>query len=436
MPGFTYTDNFNQDKRERMRVGIEHQWQLNSLLADELDWSVNLQDSQSLYKNYDTTGFSGRRQRERDAQDRSVQLDTQFSKLAGSNHNHQLTYGASLARNEFQLNNIDYKFDFGTAATGNTGLPDADLTQWGLFIQDQVSLNEDRLIVTAGARFDSYQAKPGSDEGYVNDYASNKDDAITLKLGSVYKLTEQLSVFGQISQGFKAPTVEDLYYVYDTGAIFNPNPSLKAEKSLSYEFGLRGQNEAASFELASFYTQYKDFITDAFTGVESGPAGRDIFTKQNLDEVTIYGGELSATLNLDTSFSAPQGTYAKASLAYAKGEDKQTGRDLNSVAPLTAVVGVGLDKENYGGVVNLTMVSSKNDWQADDHADAAGFGLVDLTTYYKPTQDLTLRAGLFNALDKKYWTYRNVSSSGQGVGGADINTQPGRNWGLVVDYQF
>ena len=433
MPGFTYTDNYNEDQRERLRVGIEHQWQLNSALADELDWSVNVQDSKSLYKNYDTTGINGRRQRERQAQDQSMQLDTQFSKLAG---NHQLIYGASVLHDEFQLNNTDYKFDFGSSAVGSTGLPDATLSQWGAFVQDQLSLLDDQLLITAGARYDNFNAKPGSDAGYINDYASNKDDALTLKLGSVYKLTEQLSVFGQISQGFKAPTVEDLYYVYDTGAVFNPNPNLKAEQSLAYELGLRGQNDAASFELATFYTDYQDFITDAFTGVEPGAAGRNIFTKKNLDEVTIYGAELSARLHLDSAFSAPEGTYARLALTYADGEDNSTGRSLNSVAPLTAVVGLGLDKEYYGGAVNLTMVASKDDWEEEDHAAAAGFGLVDLTTYYKPLDDLTLRAGLFNALDKKYWAYQDVSSSGHGAGGADRNSQPGRNWGLVVDYQF
>ncbi|MFD1008528.1 TonB-dependent hemoglobin/transferrin/lactoferrin family receptor [Oceanisphaera ostreae] len=437
MPGFTYTDNYNEDARERLRIGLEHQWQLNSVLADSLDWSVNMQRSESLYKNYDTTGINGRRQRERYAQDELVQVDAQFAKLAGAAQNHQLTYGASFVHNDFQLDNIDYKFDFGSANSGSTGLPDAQLTQWGAFVQDQLYLMNDQFIVTAGARYDNYEAKPGSDAGYVNDFSANEDDAITLKLGSVYHLNDHLSVFGQVSQGFKAPTVEDLYYVYDTGAVFNPNPDLKAEKSLAYELGLRGQNAMASFELTTFYTEYSDFIADVITGTIPGPRGtRDVITKKNLDEVTIYGAELSSTLNLDSTFNGPTGSYARASLAYADGEDRNTGRSLNSVAPLTGVIGLGLDRDNYGGVVNLTMVASKEDWQEEDHADAAGFGLVDLTAYYKPVSDLTLRAGLFNALDKKYWAYSDLAEDNHGSSGSDINSQPGRNWSLVVDYQF
>lgn len=60
---------------------------------------------------------------------------------------------------------------------------------------------------------------------------------LTGKLGAVYHINDKLSTFAQISQGFKAPTVEQLYYEYDTGAEFVPNPDLEAEKSLSYEIG-------------------------------------------------------------------------------------------------------------------------------------------------------------------------------------------------------
>lgn len=437
MPGFTYTDNYNEDNRKRLRLGVEHQWQLDSGLADTAEWSANYQDSESIYKNYDTTEFNGARQRQRDASDRTWQADVQLEKwLELGQHQHQVTYGANFIHNDFQLDNTDYKFSANTATPGNTGLPDADLTSWGIFAQDQLYFLDDKLVVTAGARYDSYKATPGSDAGYENDFDKNQDDALTLKLGSVYHFNDNLSVYGQVSQGFKAPTVEDLYYFYDMGAVFNPNPNLKAEKSVAYELGLRGQNNSTSFELATFYTDYSDFITDVVVGQEQGGQARDIITKQNLDDVTIYGAEFSSTVNLDKAFAAPEGVYSRFSIAYAKGEDKKTGRSLDSVAPLTAVIGLGLDREQYGGVINLTMTDSKSDWQTADHNKASGYSLVDITSYYRPTPDITLRAGLFNVLDKKYWVYNEVRDTNHSVGGSARDTQPGRNWGLSVDYQF
>lgn len=436
MPGFTYSDNYNEDTSERLRVGIEHQWLMSSQLADSLHWSLSYQDSRSLSKNYDTTPMNGKRRRQREASDQSIQFDTQLSKIVEIDSNaHEFTYGLSLLNNDFNLDNTDYKLNYGTSAPGSTGLPDATVIQWGLFLQDQAYLMQERLVLTAGIRYDSFEATPSVDEGYTTSYEKNKDDAFTGQLGSVYHLNPNLSIFGQISQGFKAPTVYDLYYFYNQGAIIEANPDLKAEKSLAYELGLRGQNEFANFEFSTFYNDYKDFITQTKGGEQNG---KDVFTKENLDEVTIYGAEFSSKLYLDKAFNAPQGMYSRLTVAYADGEDKKTGDALDSVAPLTANVGLGINRHQYGTMLNVKMVASKTDWQSETNTDVAGYTLVDLTAYYQPIQDLTLRAGLFNIFDKKYWLYNELS--GRDATGEtfsqDIKAQPGRNWSINIDYQF
>ncbi|MDE1208820.1 TonB-dependent hemoglobin/transferrin/lactoferrin family receptor [Vibrio aestuarianus] len=436
MPGFTYSDNYNEDTSERLRVGIEHQWLMSSQLADSLHWSLSYQDSRSLSKNYDTTPMNGKRRRQREASDQSIQFDTQLSKIVEIDSNaHEFTYGLSLLNNDFNLDNTDYKLNYGTSAPGSTGLPDATVIQWGLFLQDQAYLMQERLVLTAGIRYDSFEATPSVDEGYTTSYEKNKDDAFTGQLGSVYHLNPNLSIFGQISQGFKAPTVYDLYYFYNQGAIIEANPDLKAEKSLAYELGLRGQNEFANFEFSTFYNDYKDFITKTKGGEQNG---KDVFTKENLDEVTIYGAEFSSKLYLDKAFNAPQGMYSRLAVAYADGEDKKTGDTLDSVAPLTANVGLGINRHQYGTMLNVKMVASKTDWQSETNTDVAGYTLVDLTAYYQPIQDLTLRAGLFNIFDKKYWLYNDLS--GRDATGEtfsqDIKAQPGRNWSINIDYQF
>lgn len=436
MPGFTYSDNYNEDTSERLRVGIEHQWLMSSQLADSLHWSLSYQDSRSLSKNYDTTPMNGKRRRQREASDQSIQFDTQLSKIVEIDSNaHEFTYGLSLLNNDFNLDNTDYKLNYGTSAPGSTGLPDATVIQWGLFLQDQAYLMQERLVLTAGIRYDSFEATPSVDEGYTTSYEKNKDDAFTGQLGSVYHLNPNLSIFGQISQGFKAPTVYDLYYFYNQGAIIEANPDLKAEKSLAYELGLRGQNEFANFEFSTFYNDYKDFITQTKGGEQNG---KDVFTKENLDEVTIYGAEFSSKLYLDKAFNAPQGMYSRLAVAYADGEDKKTADALDSVAPLTANVGLGINRHQYGTMLNVKMVASKTDWQSETNTDVAGYTLVDLTAYYQPIQDLTLRAGLFNIFDKKYWLYNDLS--GRDATGEtfsqDIKAQPGRNWSINIDYQF
>ncbi|MBD1573578.1 TonB-dependent receptor [Vibrio sp. S17_S38] len=219
---------------------------------------------------------------------------------------------------------------------------------------------------------------------------------------------------------------------------YEPNPDLDAEKSLAYELGFRGQHALGSFELTGFYNDYDDFIDQANIGTEVS-TGKEIYTNQNISKAEIYGVEFSARLNLDEALSAPEGLYSKFSIAYAEGKNKDTGDHIDSVAPLNGVVGLGYDSLNntYGGLLSVSMTASKDDWSTDGVADVAGYTLVDLTGYYRPINDLTLRAGLFNALDKKYWEYSNMNMDEHSSStNRDFYSQPGRNWGVSLDYQF
>ena len=145
----------------------------------------------------------------------------------------------------------------------------------------------------------------------------------------------------------------------------------------------------------------------------------------------------SGDVSLDEAINAPTGSYFRFNLAYADGEDKQTGNALDSVSPLTAAISVGLKRENYGADATIRMVARKSEWSDEDNIDAPGYGLVDLTGFYSPAKDLTLRAGLFNVLNKKYWSYDELDDEdGTSAFNIDRKTQPGRNWGVSIDYQF
>lgn len=444
---FTYNSRNTEDENKRFRVGFEHEWQMNTAFADDLKWTLNYQDSRSNNKNYDNTNLYGDRLRERDAQDRSWQFDTQLHKqLDFDSHYHLLTYGLNYKDNKFQLNNDDYKTS--GSSVGSTGVPDATTTNFGLFIDDQIFLLNERLVVNAGLRYDSFKTDPKDSEGYTNQISPYQDDDFSAKLGAVYHLSQQYSVFGQVSQGFKAPTVHDLYYTYNQGAIIKANPNLKSERSTSYELGFRSQSKAATYELVGFYNQYTDFISSKDLGTDPD-SGKDVYTMVNLDNVDIRGVEFSTNVALDELLGAPQGLYSRFSLTYTDGEDKKTGEQLDTVTPVRSVFAVGYDnvENNWGLLSSVTMASRKTDWQDNDadadnkNVDAPGYAVVDLTAYYRPMNDLTLRAGLFNAFDTKYWLHDDLRSKSVKPGSMspknyDIYTQPGRNWSVTLEYLF
>jgi hemoglobin/transferrin/lactoferrin receptor protein len=440
MPGYTYTNNYGYDNDKRKRIALEHEWLADNTAFDKLRWQASWQEIESDHDTLDHTGAKGNRNRQRAGTDTSYQFDAQFDKeviFAASRH--QFTYGFAGIKDNFSLDYADVNVDTGVSTPRNPEIPEADSTKWGVYVQDQAFLMNDALVVTGGLRYDSFEAKPKGD----GSDPDNESDALTAKLGAVYHWNQNISTFAQFSQGFKAPTLKDLYYFYSTpgaGYAIEANPDLKPEESNSYELGLRTQNRLGNLELTGFYNDYKNFIEERV--VDDNPLYPEgLYTKDNVGKAEIYGAEFKGMLYLDEAFNAPMGTYSRLSVAYAKGKNKDTNDDLDTVAPLTSVVGLGYDapSEQWGSALDITLVAGKSgtDWSEDnkDNVDAPSYTLVDLTAYYRPMNNLTLRAGLFNAFDEKYWLYQDITGVTDQEG-LDRKTQPGRNWGVNLNYDF
>ncbi|BEU02160.1 ligand-gated channel [Agarivorans sp. OAG1] len=438
-PGFTYTNVTGEDKDTRSRVGVNHTWLANNAAFDDLFWQLSHQQSKSEHNNYDTTDLYGSRNRERNGEDSSLQFDAQFNKLLEFDHgSHEISYGLTAINSDFELDYRTHYYDTGTVDPGAPEVPKAEAEKRGIFIQDHMYLMDERLVVTAGLRYDDYKATPDASSGF----EEHNSDALTKRLGAVYHWNQQVSTFVQYSEGFRAPTLEELYYAFDNsghGYATLSNPNLKPEESQSYELGLRTNTAASSMELVGFFNDYTNFIQSVTDYSDpSYPAG--ITINENIGEAEIYGVEFKGNYWLDEAFGAPKGSYSRLSVAYAQGKNKEDGSALDSVAPLTAVWGLGYDHQDklWGSQLNLTMVSAKKegDWSTESNAHAPGHALLDLTAYYQPVNDLVLRAGLFNALDQKYWSYTDLDGKPSDHQGLDRYTQPGRNWGVDLAYTF
>lgn len=443
---YVYSNTRGYDDDSRQRYSIEHQWQANNPAFDLLEWRVAYLKSESKHDNTDTltkttsTGTSvENRNRQRIGEDESWQADVQFNKVVALDSTyHDVVYGVSYVSNEFNLDYNNINRDTGMVTDATPEVPNAESRKWGVFIQDQMFLMNETLVLNAGLRYDNFSAAPKGNSAY----ADGKNDALTGRLGAVYHWNDTFSTFAQVSQGFKAPTLQDLYYFYDTGATFIPNPNLKAEESISYETGMRFRQEFGRIDIAVFYNDYKNFIESRLVDA-NGPDGKEVWTTDNIGRAEIYGAELKAHLALDRMLGAPTGIYSDLSLAYAKGENKTNGEAIDTVAPLTATLALGyVDSEDtYGGKVSMRAVAGKSgdDWSNANNVNnvsAPGYTVTDLTAYYRPMKDLTLRAGLFNVFDKKYWDYADLAGVDKDESGLDRRTQPGRNWGIEAEYVF
>ena len=469
-----YRDRRGNDTITRERFGLENKFSLDSPIADHIKTSLNYQIAKTDQATSEIYQAGRRVLRTRDTlyEEKQWVFDAQLDKaFVIGDTDHLLTYGTTIKQQKVTGSREGaatcLAVGAGCTAIGApsptpadsvkkaSDFPDPTINSYALFAQDQISWNDWTFLPSL--RYDYIQLKPKLTEAFLNttdpDRKYPHDDSnktwhrFSPKLGVTYALTEQYTWFGQYAEGFRTPSAKALYGRFENleeNYVVEPNSNLKPETSKSYETGIRGNFDSGNFDVAVFYNKYRDFIDEDNAALS--PTGT-IFQPGNIKRATIKGMEVKGRLNLD-AFGAPQGLYSKGAIAYAHGRNDETGQPLNSVNPLKGVFGLGYDQDTYGALVSWTLVKKQNrvdsatfftptGIKANGPFKTPGFGIVDLTGFYKVTNDLTVNGGLYNLTDKKYWNWDDVRSY-DGVGEAGVTspasldrlTQPGRNFAI------
>ncbi|WP_288441980.1 TonB-dependent receptor [uncultured Pseudomonas sp.] len=470
-----YKSRQGNDTITRERFGINHAFSLDSVLADHLKWSLNYQVAKTDQRTEEVYfPFSRTVLRTRDTtyKDRQWVFDAQLDKAFSIGaSDHLLTYGTTLKHEQVTgarsgtgtcLAVGGACRSIGQVSTSDaqalvSDFPDPTVNTYSLFVQDEIRWNDWTFL--PGARYDYTRMQPKFTEQFLRgiqgsgtapaslDDADKKWHRVSPKFGMTYAFNDHYTWYGQYAEGFRTPTAKSMYGRFENptlGYSVQGNPGLEPEKSKSYQTGLRGNFDAGNFDVAVFYNKYRDFIDE--DAVQSANL-ETTFQANNIKRATIKGAEVKGRVNLD-HFGAPQGLYTQGSIAYAHGRNDDNGQPLNSVNPLTGVFGLGYEQANYGGLLSWTLVKRKT--RVDDTTFFApdgqssqfrtpGYGVLDLSGFYKVTDDVTVNAGLYNLTDKKYWQWDSVRGyDGQGEAGVtqpanlDRLTMPGRNFAINV----
>lgn len=146
---------------------------------------------------------------------------------------------------------------------------DSNSDNISLSIIDQSKLFNDKLLVTAGLRYDTYKR---SNNVYSN-YDNNDDGELSNELGLTFKVTNYLNLYLKYADAFRAPSVQELYKKNEwrchIGGKFcyqEPQPDLKPETSENFEagFGLSWQDtpyaDSFSFKAIYFDSEIENYI--------------------------------------------------------------------------------------------------------------------------------------------------------------------------------
>ena len=119
----------------------------------------------------------------------------------------------------------------------------------GAFLQDVISLN--KVVVTLSARVDSWQNRDGHiietmvatglpGAGNRPTLEDRDDTVVSPRAAALYRISDRVSVWGDVGWGFRAPTLNELYRQFSVGLVRTlANGSLGPERLFGGEAGVR-----------------------------------------------------------------------------------------------------------------------------------------------------------------------------------------------------
>jgi outer membrane receptor protein involved in Fe transport len=164
----------------------------------------------------------------------------------------------------------------------------------GAFVQDLIS-PIDRLTITLSARLDRWrnydphhtETSAATGAVTVRDLAPRQDTVVSPRAGVLYRLTDQVSVWGDIATGFRAPTLNELYRQFQVGAVLTrANDQLGPERLKGGELGL---NVAPMGNLVFRTTWFDNRVKDPVSNTTISPSNPNLQQRRNLGRTRIWG---------------------------------------------------------------------------------------------------------------------------------------------------
>ncbi len=364
------------------------------------------------------------------------------------------TFSADLSfKHDTLLNKLNGVFGFwglnqNYTVEGEEALtPNADYISLAAYFYEQINLEP--LHIQFGSRYEMNKTDIPSAVLSDSLFQEKKKTyhSFSGSVGLVYNLTQNLSVYGNIANAFRAPTVEELssFAVHEATLSFDiGNRNLVQENNLGFDLGVRLLKENYSAEVNVYYNSIKNFIFRSNTGLlfseeaqgENGfpgfndSTGLPVFIYSQAD-ASLYGFEAKALYEFLRGFTTT------VIFDYVRGKNEslsagQAGTDTNlpQMPPLRFSIEQRYATDYYWGGIHWKLVSEQ-DKTAPNETPTKGFGLIDL---YAGVKFITGRfAHIFNfkvenLFDQPYKDHLSAIK--------EFTFMPGRNFELAYKFIF
>jgi len=353
----------------------------------------------------------------------TINLSDKHKLTAGFEYRQDKSAGTRIKKNPAGMSNVHDAYD------------EAEINYLAAYVQDEIKPDAKWLVIPS-VRYD-HSDKFGSE--------------ITSQIGTTYNAADDVRIKAVIGQGYKTPTVNELYHYWEMfpgawhnmgpigkkfveGEFYEGNPDLKPEKSLSYELAIeKDWGEKATVHLGAFRNEVKDLIetyrTGAFTNSTTHPglAEKDAIKHyRNVPEAILQGVELYGSHRLGKDI------YLNAGYTFLDAKDKTGNKRLSDRAKHQFTFGISYQPENiYAWDVSFDLVSNINYYYRDNVRST-------MANPYYDTKDFTIANIMasrhLNKDTKIYLGIDNISNHQNFGNFADGNL--GRLYRVGMEYKF
>lgn len=289
----------------------------------------------------------------------------------------------------------------------------------------------DELTLNTGVRYNYIDNKAGSSVlrmsiaqngqpiGMPPVMKFNYDDESHSKLvgsaGLVYRPFENGAFRINWSQGFRAPTLQELYLVTATAETQFGNPKLKPEESNNFEVGFRWDDGQLFADYALFYTLTDNYI-ETKRQTNGGMGGRPTYTYQNIAEAKSYGAELSLSYLIDNTYEP----YLN--LTQMIREYEIEGKSTKNTGTPRFFGNAGLrfhgDMFELDGYLNFATQTKDDDLNGSNYFgnmkyDGYVTANLSVSTKVGPEDQFTLYGSIENIFDEQYQTNQLIEEPGR-----------------------
>ncbi len=261
----------------------------------------------------------------------------------------------------------------------------------GLYVEG--AARPDRWLFTFGARVDEWETANGhltesvAATGQVTKqavYPNRSGTLPTARAGARYQVSDDLYLRGAAYEGFRAPSLNELYRPFRVGQITTlANAALVPEKLYGAELGLGNDTGPFTWQATAFYNQLHDAIGNVTIGT-------NLQQRQNLGNINAFGVEADAAYALNNWVSLHAAFDAVDAHVQSTGLRPQQaprwtvtgGVELMPFKPLTVDVNLRYESLRFSDDVNTpslaldaaTTVDARVSWAFTDTLSAYVYG--------------------------------------------------------------